>query len=290
MKIAVCSDLHLEFGDLTLKNEENADVLILSGDILVASEFEYFEVDGEDHTRAEQRARIYYNFLKNCCAEFSKVLMVMGNHEHYHGDFKYSYDFISTATADLPNFFLLDKEKMFIDGYMFFGGSLWTDMNQEDRYTLKTMTGMMNDYRIINNSHRMVSFKVEDSDGKISFKERPSKFMPEDSVEDHKKFLVKLSAVLEEDSSIPVIVVGHHSPSKLSTHPKYKNEKVMNGAYSSDLNEFILNNRQIKLWTHGHTHEEFDYMIGTTRIVCNPRGYHGYEERADNFKLKYVEV
>jgi hypothetical protein len=64
----------------------------------------------------------------------------------------------------------------------------------------------------------------------------------------------------------------------------------MNGAYSSDLSELMLDNRNIKVWTHGHTHEDFDYMIGSCRVVCNPRGYDGYENRADNFKLKYVEV
>jgi hypothetical protein len=63
-----------------------------------------------------------------------------------------------------------------------------------------------------------------------------------------------------------------------------------NGAYSTNLDNYILDRRQIRLWTHGHTHEDFDYMIGTTRIVCNPRGYDGYEERADHFELKYVEV
>lgn len=31
MKISVCSDVHLEFGDLDLRNKDNADVLILSG-------------------------------------------------------------------------------------------------------------------------------------------------------------------------------------------------------------------------------------------------------------------
>jgi hypothetical protein len=64
----------------------------------------------------------------------------------------------------------------------------------------------------------------------------------------------------------------------------------MNGGYHSDLSEFILDRPAIKLWTHGHTHEEFDYMIGDTRVVCNPRGYIGYEELANNFKLKVVEV
>jgi hypothetical protein len=51
-----------------------------------------------------------------------------------------------------------------------------------------------------------------------------------------------------------------------------------------------MDHPQIKLWTHGHTHEDFDYMVGSTRIVCNPRGYDAYEERADRFKLKFVEV
>jgi hypothetical protein len=30
--------------------------------------------------------------------------------------------------------------------------------------------------------------------------------------------------------------------------------------------------------------------VGETRVVCNPRGYIGYEDRADNFKLKTFEV
>jgi hypothetical protein len=65
---------------------------------------------------------------------------------------------------------------------------------------------------------------------------------------------------------------------------------MMNTAYSSDLTEFMLDNPMIKLWTHGHTHEDFDYMVGSTRVFCNPRGYDGYEERADRFKLKSVEI
>jgi hypothetical protein len=64
----------------------------------------------------------------------------------------------------------------------------------------------------------------------------------------------------------------------------------MNGAYSSSLDEYILEHPQIKLWTHGHTHEDFDYMLGSTRIVCNPRGYHNYEGRADKFELKFMEI
>ena len=38
MKIAVASDLHLEFGDLDFENTNNAEVLILSGDICTVSD------------------------------------------------------------------------------------------------------------------------------------------------------------------------------------------------------------------------------------------------------------
>jgi hypothetical protein len=99
-----------------------------------------------------------------------------------------------------------------------------------------------------------------------------------------------LRLIIEGKFDQKFVVVGHHTPSRLSTHEMYKNETLMNGGYSSQLDEFILDHPQIKLWTHGHTHHEFDYMIGSTRIVCNPRGYINYEAQADNFKLKYVEV
>jgi hypothetical protein len=73
----------------------------------------------------------------------------------------------------------------------------------------------------------------------------------------------------------------------MSVHPKYQHDTLMNGAYSSDLSEFILDNPQIRVWTHGHTHDPFDYMVGSTRIICNPRGYAGYEQRAEYFDPTY---
>jgi DNA repair exonuclease SbcCD nuclease subunit len=252
-----------------------------------------------------------YEFFRTCSENFPHVVYIVGNHEHYHYDFKYTIETLKSRLKVFPNIHLLDKEVFDVGDYRFIGGTLWTDMNNEDEYTMTHIRGMMNDFRCVKNSNRMATRKVpiykKDDDGNyitetvngqnrliedgFKFKEEVSTFSPVDAVEDHKKMLDYIKLVYADTpASTTTIIVGHHSPSKLSTHPRYKHEELMNGGYSSDLNEFIMDRPGIKLWTHGHTHEDFDYMIKGCRVVCNPRGYINHEPRADFFKLKVVEV
>lgn len=270
MKVYVTSDIHLEFGDLNLQNKDNVDVLILSGDICVA----------RDISRPDKSNRII-DFFKRCSFQFPHVIYVMGNHEHYHGDFAKSYGHIKSMLESnmLSNIYLLEKETKEIDGYYFIGGTLWTDCNNSDPRTLFHLEQCMNDFRVVKNS----------------MDTRVWKFLPRHTVEDHRRMKEYLLAVLDNlkaqgNHDARVVVVGHHLPSSLSTHPRYQHDTLMNGGYRSDLDELILDHPEIKLWTHGHTHEEFDYMIGTTRIVCNPRGYINYEQRADHWQPKMVEL
>jgi predicted phosphodiesterase len=281
MKFAVCSDLHLEFGDLILKNEENADVLILSGDICVAKEMPFSD---------SEKGQRFLDFFKRCAFQFPNVIYIMGNHEHYHGDFAKSYDQLKVALAELPNIHVMEKEFVTFGDVTFVAGTLWTDMNKEDPSTLYGIKGYMNDYQIIYDSSEVVNYKTFDDEGKPTFKTRHAKFTPEKSVIEHKAMLKLIDDVCSGLPNEKIVVVGHHAPSKLSTKPQYENDVMVNGAYSSDLSEFILDRPQIKVWTHGHTHHNFDYMLGSTRIVCNPRGYINYEGQADEFKLQYVEV
>ena len=309
MKIALASDIHLEFGDISLQNTENADVLILGGDICVAKDIG--RPDPHSLMEGSRSSRIV-DFFKRCSFQFPHVVYIMGNHEHYHGDFATSANIIKSMLESnmLSNVYLLDKEIKKIDDVTFIGGTLWTDMNKEDEMTLHSMSRMMNDFRCVENSNRVVNYKApiykKDADGKyimqkigeinsmiedgFEFKTRAATFSPEDAVEDHKKMLDYIQNIIEGKHDEKFVVVGHHAPSRASTHPRYKNETLMNGGYSSSLDDYIIDHPQIKLWTHGHTHEDFDYMIGSTRVVCNPRGYIHYEERADRFELKYMEV
>jgi len=291
MKIAICSDLHLEFGKITLENPGDVDVLILSGDICVARDLmEHDPLGIVDFGKSSR----YHTFFQNCGKEFPHVLYVAGNHEHYHGDFKDTIPDLKSRLAYIDNLHILDREIFELNDTVFVGGTLWTDMNKEDPLTLHAISRMMNDFRCVENSNRVVNYKsfddVENPD-KPTFRTRAARFCPEDAVEDHKKMLGYIKHIYTDMAPWKqMVVVGHHTPSHSSCHPRYKKDDLMNGGYHSDLSEFILDRPGIKLWTHGHTHELFDYMIGTTRVVCNPRGYIGYEQLADDFKLKVVEL
>lgn len=293
MKVAICSDLHLEFGDLILKNDQNVDVLVLSGDICVAADIG--RPDPHGILESAKSTRII-DFFKRCSFQFPRVIYVMGNHEHYHGDVAESPNKIRAMLKEhkLDNVHFLDKEMIDIDGVRFIGGTLWTDFNGECEQTMHHVSRRMNDFQICENSAEMVSYRTYEPDdnsatgSKVVFRQRPSRWSPAQALVDHKAML----KFIEEsyDASKVNVVCTHHAPSKGSEHPRYKHDKLMNGAYNTPLDSFIMERPMIKLWTHGHTHEDFDYMIVSTRVVCNPRGYINYEDRADRFELKVVEV
>ncbi len=310
MKLAIASDCHIEFGNIELKNTENAEVLVLAGDICVAH-----DLDLNNSEFSSNKSKRIQEFFVKVCREFSHVVYVVGNHEHYHGDFKYTVQHLKECLGYLKNLHILDTETFKYKDVTFIGGTLWTDMNKEDQLTVFTVRQRMSDYQVTVNSDRMTQRKVPlykenplftpdgrnggryevDENGyctKIGekIKEEPSRLDPLDTVDYHRNMVEFINIVTSQKHSEKFVVVGHHAPSEMSVHPRFKHFDLMNGAYRSDLSEFILDRPQVKLWIHGHMHDQSDYMIGSTRVVCNPRGYIGHEKCADDFKLKYLEV
>jgi len=69
----------------------------------------------------------------------------------------------------------------------------------------------------------------------------------------------------------PTVVVTHFAPSRGSIAEKFVGSPI-NAAFVSDL-EARIERWQPALWLHGHVHDSFDYRVGKTRVVANPRGY-----------------
>jgi DNA repair exonuclease SbcCD nuclease subunit len=280
MKIALCSDLHLEFEDINLKNTESAEVLILSGDIMIAEDLHNHPptvtnpyapyIDLGSRQKAAQKFR---DFLSRCSFQFPHVVYVAGNHEFYHGRWKESLTHLREECARYPNVYFLERDIKVINEVSFIGATLWTDCNKGDPLTMHALADMMNDFRVIRNDELGYT------------KLRPAHIMHR-----HRQTLEYLKTVLPDMKGKKVVFVGHHGPSAMSTHPRYINDTLMNGGYRSDLSELILDNPQIVLWTHGHMHDPFDYNIGSTRVVCNPRGYKNHDPQADMFELKFLDI
>jgi len=267
MKIALASDVHLEFGDIVLTNDRAADVLILSGDICVVRDL------------VRKGDTMVRDFFVRCCAQFPTVIYIMGNHEHYHGDFAKSHGQAQAVFDELglTNLHLLEKSTVTIDDVTFVGGTLWTDCNRGDAVTMWHASRGMNDYRTVTNTRS----------GKSGGAWR---LLPEHTVEDHIRMKDYIRIVVEGKPDQRFVVVAHHAPSFKSVDEIYQHDTVMNGNFFSDLEQFILDRPQIKLWTHGHMHNVSDYQIGETRVVCNPRGYIGHEDRAVKFELLYIDL
>lgn len=265
MRIRQMSDLHLEF-EPTFRpyNTNNADILMLNGDICMAA----YLSKGPDSPYYE-RGLEFLNFFEFCSKEYESVLYIPGNHEYYRGYIDTTDDIIRNALAQFRNIHFLNNQSWEKDGVTFLGATLWTNMNDNSPITEQALMGGMNDFRIVN-------WKKDGYGGR---------FRPSDAAALHRKtlkFFDEASAGLDN-----VVIMSHHAPSFKSVHPKYHNDTQMNYGYFSDLDEFILDRPQIKLWTHGHMHDCFDYNIGDTRIVCNPRGYN---DENKHFNDRILEV
>jgi Calcineurin-like phosphoesterase len=265
VKIQVISDLHLEHSKPPVLTNTGSDVLILGGDIALAQHI-YRHPRGDLPNNAENahKAQRYRDFFQHVNDNWAHVIYVAGNHEHYSGRWDRTVPVLREELAHYPRIHFCDQDRVVIDDVVFLGVSLWTDFNGGDRVDMLAMRDLMNDYHQIT--------EMQNRNGTDVY----HKLRPETTYHKHHSDLEWLRVQLSLDKR-KTVVVGHHCPSFQSVHHSYQQPRyrTMNGAFASNLDEFILDHPHVALWTHGHTHHVFEYAIGNTRVVCNPHGYPG---------------
>ena len=258
MKISLVSDLHLDVSKYL--DLPGGEVLIIAGDTCEARNL-HKEFHSTKLLDREPGAFPCSDFFEFVTAKYEKVFMVMGNHDHYGGRFDKTYGLLKSV---LPkNVSLLENEVEEYKGVLFLGATLWTDLNKGDPVTRYMIKGFMNDYKVIQNFYPA--------------KNLYHKLTPEDTATAHFKTKQYFKTILELNKDKPIVVITHMAPSFASVNEKYLHDSVINGGYASELSELILDQPAIKFWVHGHMHDPVDYMIGDTRVLCNPRGYIPWE-------------
>lgn len=192
-----------------------------------------------------------------------------GNHEFYGGDRSDVLHQLREAAYETGVHFL-DNDEVIIDGVRFLGATLWTDfllfgLTRQDAAMNAGMCGL-NDFHMIH------------EDGLA--------FMPANAVALCNRSIRWLKLKLhDEPFEGKTVVITHHLPSMKSVAERYKRD-ILSACFASNLDELLGHS---DLWIHGHTHDSFDYNVGITRVVCNPRGYvfKGTRENVD-FNVELV--
>jgi len=268
LKVNLVSDLHLNFKDLELPG---GDVLILAGDVMEAGHLRLADNTKKDTFIADR----YRRFINEELVKYRRVFYVAGNHEHYHNSYDDTHPRIR---RELPSHVtMLEAEAVEFEGVHFFGGTFWTDCNKGDPITISTLAQNMSDYRLIRHGD---SIRVKMAYGGEYY---TNKFKPDYTKGVFHTTVEALKQFLKDKQDEKVVVISHHAPTPLSCDPMYADEYHMNGGYFSNLGNFIADHPQIKFWVHGHTHQRCDYVVGETRVLCNARGYAGYEMSANEF-------
>lgn len=172
------------------------------------------------------------------CEKFPHVILVPGNHEHYKGDRSKVNTAVRKAAARNSNLSVLDRDVLHFGGKRIIGATLWFS----DTPVARRLYRVWSDFACIPAFYKWVW-------------------------EENLKSVTFLRREMQEGD----VVITHYLPSFRSVHPKFAHLPT-NCFYVCNVEQSILE-RKPSLWIHGHTHESFDYRVGSTRVVCNPFGY-----------------
>ena len=234
MKIALLSDLHLSVHPMDAPATD-ADVVVLAGDL---------------HRPAQAMA---------WARQFAQpTLFVTGNHEFYGSDLVSTLAQLRTH-ADGSNVRVLERNAWQHGGVRFLGCTLWSD------------------YRLFSSPEqreaglRKAQEFVRDFSRIGVAPDFPERFTPAISQLLFEQSVQWLDERFAEPFAGPTVVITHFAPARASVAAQFSGSPL-NACFVSDLEARILRWQPV-LWLHGHVHDSFDYWVGATRVVANPRGY-----------------
>lgn len=243
MRIRIISDIHIDINKNDKPYNFGEDFVVCCGDI------------SGDRVSTEEWIK---SNIKNGIA-------IGGNHLGYNevsfdekDSLTYSVQYLQDKFNKSPVYFL-ENQSVEIDDVIIVGCILFTDFklfNNEELCKMAAHRGL-NDFRYVTVIDKNEIRTITATDQQIL----------------NKKSREFIEQVCINNPNKKIIVATHHAPSYKSVPAQFKNSMV-SAAYASNLEDIIEKYDNLKLWCHGHMHENCDYTIYGTRIICNPRGYY----------------
>lgn len=237
MRIQYASDLHLEFKDNTLYQQENplpvvGDILILAGDIILFG----------------KNSLIQHPFFDWCADNFRETYIIPGNHEYY------NWTELSGSLSDFeyflrPNVRYLNNKSIVAGQTELFFTTLWCAIDAIQ--LMPVQMGVADCHRIMYEGRRFTSQDYEVV---------------------HQHCLNWLKEALNQSTAEHKVIIIHHCPTDRFRDPRFI-ESTINSAFIVRLDDFI-EHCDADYWIFGHTHYNGGgALIGKTQLLCNQLGY-----------------
>lgn len=181
-------------------------------------------------------------FVQSLPLSIPKIL-VLGNHEYDHWRFPalgFALDDYRVALRELANVHLLERERLDLGEVTILGAT------PLDRFPSR---------RPIESEHGL--------DARI---DRRTARSPQDPRGNHAVVAPRATPLEEADGRRD----AHGA--LVRSFREGKPTGPIDGFFASNLDE-LMEQVGPALWIHGHLHNPSDYVVGRTRVVCNPRGY-----------------
>ena len=250
LRIRTLSDLHFEFhadegkGFVEAQDPRGVDLVILAGDIT--------------------KMRLgFYKMLKLFRDRFpaAEIVWTHGNHEMHESDRKTVVRTSKDAISHLKGVHWLDCDVIEVKGHRILGTPLWFSRKPAPQHPLLLST----DEEWARGVIRTVTEKGIHDQVYCDF----------EAIENLDTWVYEENGravrFLYDNMREGDIVVTHFLPTQKSVAQRFKGA-LSNCWFVSDV-EQLIKERKPALVIHGHTHDSFDYMIGSTRILSNPFGY-----------------
>jgi len=253
MKFRIISDLHVDVNEkypFELKDDAASDniVTLVAGDVSGDPELDYkwLTENTNYHGYVISGNHIVYNYKRKPIQDLQQMEKeLFANSDRW----KYLE----------KEYVVLEDEKIVI-----FGATLWTDyeIGANKSWNMAMAKIGMNDFRL---------GLMRTDEGEVLG------LTTQWCLDEHIKTLKVLDEVCKKYPDYTIVVVTHHCPGNKSIASRFWGSEI-NGAYVSDLTEFIENHPNIKVWVCGHVHHTHSYVIGQCQILSNPYGYVQYGE------------
>lgn len=255
MRLWIRSDLHCSLGELADSFDEapEHDVCVLAGDLAGGLVRQIETIDS---------------------VADRPVVLVAGNHEFYHRSWLGEIMSATIAARRSRWVRFLEVDQAIIGGVRFLGGTLWTDFGL---YGADARQLAMAHAQAQNPDFSSIFFEMNSAPGT-----RRLLFTPEHARVRNLDTRSYIDGVMAKPFDGPTVVVSHHAPSLKSVAPHWRADPH-SPAFASRL-DVSIERWKPDLWIHGHVHDSFDYSIGETRVICNPKGV-GDENGSFDFDL-----